>query len=158
MVDKKFRIRQWLDHYSASLTDTNADRCFQERLVCNVSRDKNWGSVVREGTGVSYKSFRTFINKICTSNLQRNDEFQISVYPSRQSNCLGLPLKDGRDKEPGTSQSFEGDLGLSSQTSDHNYCGVPPRLPKSSGRLGVKKSKGFRRVEIMSASIPENLS
>ena len=29
MVDKKFRIKQWLSHYSASLTDTNADRWFQ---------------------------------------------------------------------------------------------------------------------------------
>ena len=52
-----------------SLKDTNADRYFQERLGCSVSRNKNWESVVKEGTGVSYKSFRTFSNKICTSNL-----------------------------------------------------------------------------------------
>ena len=32
MVDKKFRIKQWSGHYSASLTDTNADRCFQEKV------------------------------------------------------------------------------------------------------------------------------
>ena len=130
----------------------------KKKLKSSVSRDMNWGPVVKEGTGVSYKSFRTFNNKICTSNLQQNDEFQISIYPTRQPNCFELPLKDGRDKEPGTYQSFEGDLGLSSQTSDHDYCGVPPRLPKSSGRLGVEKSKGFHRVEIMSTSIPENLS
>ena len=115
---------------------------------------KGWGAECQ----LSYKSFRTFSNKICTSNLQQNDEFQISAYSSRQPNCLELPLKDGRDKEPGTSQSFEGDLGLSSQTSDHDYCGVPPRLPKSSGRLGIEKSKGVHRVEIVFASIPENLS
>ena len=59
---------------------------------------------------------------MCTSNLQQNGEFQISTYPSRQPNCLELPLKDGRNKESGTYQSFEGDLGLSSQTSDHDYC------------------------------------
>ena len=70
-----------------------------------MSRDKNWEPVVKEGTGVSYK--------ICTCNLQQNDEFQISTYPSRQPNCLELPLKGGRDKESGTSQSFKGDLGLS---------------------------------------------
>ena len=115
---------------------------------------KGWGAECQ----LSYKSFRTFSNKICTSNLQQNDEFQISAYSSRQPNCLELPLKDGRDKESGTSQSFEGDLGLSSQTSDHDYCGVPPRLPKSSGRLGIEKSKGVHRVEIVFASIPENLS
>ena len=28
MLDKKFRINQWSGHYSPSLTDTNADRCF----------------------------------------------------------------------------------------------------------------------------------
>ena len=85
MVDKKFRIKQWPGHYSltASLTDTNADRCFQERLGCSVPRNKNWGPVVKEGTRISYKSFTTFSNKICTSNLQQNDEFQISTYPSR---------------------------------------------------------------------------
>ena len=44
MVDKKLRINQWLGHYSVSLTDTNTDRCFQERLGCSVSRDKNWGA------------------------------------------------------------------------------------------------------------------
>ena len=114
--------------------------------------------MVKERTGVSYKSFRTSSNKICISNLQQNDEFQISTYPSRQPNCLELPLNDGREKEPGTSQSFEGDLRLSSQTSDHDYCGVPPRLSKSSGRMGVEKSKGLHKVEIMSASIPEDLS
>ena len=37
---------------------------------CGVSRDKNWVPVVKEGTRVSYKSFRTFSNKTCTSNLQ----------------------------------------------------------------------------------------
>ena len=138
MVDKKFRIKQWSGHDSASPTDTNADRYLQERLRCSVSRNKNWGSVVKEGTEVPYKSFRMFINKICTSNLQQT--------------------KDGRDKDSETSQSFEGDLGLSSQTSDHDYCRVLPRLPKSLCILGVEKSKEFYRVEIMSASIPENLS
>ena len=81
--------------------------------------------MVKEGTGVAYKSFRTFSNKISTSDLQQNDEFQISTYPSKQPNCFELPLKDGRDKESGTSQTFEGDLALSSQTSGHDYCGVP---------------------------------
>ena len=129
---------------------------------------KGWGAVcqgirtggpmVKEGTGASYKSFRTFSNKIFTSNLQQNDELQISTYPSRQPNCFELPLKDGRVKEPGACQSFEEDLGLPSQTSDHDYCRVPPRLPKPSGSLGVEKSKGFHRVEIMSTSIPENVS
>ena len=80
------------------------------------------------------------------------------IYTSRQPNCLELPLKDGRGNESRTSQSFEGDLGLSSQTSDDaEYCGVPPRLPESSGRLGVEKSKGFHRVKTVSANIPENL-
>ena len=55
---KKFRIKQWSGHYSVFLTGTNADRCFQERLGCSVSREKNWGLVVKEGTGVSYKSFK----------------------------------------------------------------------------------------------------
>ena len=64
MVDKKFRIKQWSGHYSASLTNANADRYFQERLGCNVSRCKNWGPEDQEGTGESYKSFRTFSNKI----------------------------------------------------------------------------------------------
>ena len=111
-----------------------------------MSRDKNSGLVAKEGTGVSYKSFKTFSNKICVSNLRQNDEFQISRYPTRQPNCLELPLKDGRDKGSGISESFQGDLELSSQTSDHDYCGVPPRLPELSGRLGVEKSKGFHRI------------
>ena len=40
-----------------------------------VSMDKNWGPVIKEGTGISYKSSTTFSNKICTSNFQQNDEF-----------------------------------------------------------------------------------
>ena len=50
IVGKKFRIKQWSGHYSHSLTVTNADRCFQERLGCSVSRDENCGPVVKEGT------------------------------------------------------------------------------------------------------------
>ena len=45
-----------------------------------MSRDKNWGPVVKEKKGVSYKSFRSFSNKICTSNLQQNDEYTIYIY------------------------------------------------------------------------------
>ena len=45
-----------------------------------MSRDKNWGPVVKEEKGVSYKSFRSFSNKICTSNLQQNDEYTIYIY------------------------------------------------------------------------------
>ena len=48
-------------------------------------------------------------------------------------------------------------MGLSSQTSDHDYCGVLPRLPEPSGRPGIEKSKDLHRPKIMSASIPENL-
>ena len=95
------------------------------KVGCSVSRNINWGLVVKEGTGVAYKSFQTFSEKTCTSDLQQNDEFQISTYPSKQRNCFELPLKDGRDKESGTSQTFQGDLALSSQTSDHDYYGVP---------------------------------
>ena len=49
-------------------------------------------------------------------------------------------------------------MGFDFPTTDHDYCGVPLRLPESPGRLGVEKSKGFDIVEIMSATIPENLS
>ena len=35
-MDKKFRIKQWSGHYSASLRDANADRCFKK---------KSWGEV-----------------------------------------------------------------------------------------------------------------
>ena len=62
-----------------------------------------------------------------------------------------------RHKDSETSQSFEGDLGLSSQTSGHDYCRVLPTLPKSTCILGVEKSKETHRVEIMSTNIPENL-
>ena len=49
------------------------------------------GLVVKEGTGVSHKSFRTFSNDICTSDPQQKDEFQIRTYPNRQPNSLELP-------------------------------------------------------------------
>ena len=39
-----------------------------------------------------------------------------SVHPSRQPNCLELPLKDGREKESGTFKNFKGDSELTSQT------------------------------------------
>ena len=54
MVDKKFRIKQWPGHYSASLTDTNADRCFQ-----------GWGAVcqgIRTGGPWSKKEQEYHIN------------------------------------------------------------------------------------------------
>ena len=81
-----------------------------------MSRDRNWGPVVKKEAGVSYKSPRTFEKKLCTCNLQENDEFQISTYPGRQPNCLELPLKDGREKESGTFKNFKGDSELTSQT------------------------------------------
>ena len=72
MVDKKFRIKQWLGHIhplSQILMQADASK------KGGVSKDKNWGPVIKEGTGVLYKSSTTFSNKIFTSNFQQNDEF-----------------------------------------------------------------------------------
>ena len=111
-----------------------------------MSRDRNCGPAAKKEAGVSYKSPRTFENKLCTCNLQQNDEFQISTYPSRQPNCLELPLKDGREKESGTFKSFKGDSELTSQTSDHDYYGVPSRLPESSEFQDFTELKLFPQV------------
>ena len=111
-----------------------------------MSRDRNCGPAAKKEAGVSYKSPRTFENKLCTCNLQQNDEFQISTYRSRQPNCLELPLKDGREKESGTFKSFKGDSELTSQTSDHDYYGVPSRLPESSEFQDFTELKLFPQV------------
>ena len=122
---------------------------------------KGWGAMcqgIRNGSLRSKKEQENHINLLellAIKSALLTFKFQISTYLGKQLNCLELPLKDESDKESGTFQSFEGDLGLSSQTSDHDYCGVPLRLPEPSGRLGIEKSKG---LQIMSASIPENLS
>ena len=107
---------------------------------------KGWGAMcqgIRTGSLRSKKEKENHIDLLkllAIKSALLTFKFQISTYLGTQPNCLELPLKDERDKEWGTFQSFEGDLGLSSQTSDHDYCGVPPRLPETSGRLGIERS------------------
>ena len=76
---------------------------------------KGWGAMcqgVRTGGLRTKKEQENHTNPLellatKSSDLQQNDEFQISTYLGTQPNCLELPLKDERDKEFGTFQSFE---------------------------------------------------
>ena len=71
---------------------------------CSVAKDKDRRPVVKEGIGILYKSFGAISHKICNSNLQQNDEFQVSTYSHRQSRYLKLPLENRGTKiqEPQT--------------------------------------------------------
>ena len=61
--------------------------------------------MVKDGIGISCKSFGTaFSRKICNSNLQQNNEFQVSTYSSKQSDHLKLHLENRgtKSQEPQT--------------------------------------------------------
>ena len=44
------------------------------------------------------------------------------------------------------------DMGVSFQRSCRDYCRVPPKITESLGRLGIKETERFPRVEIMSTN------
>ena len=61
-------------------------------------------------------------------------------------------------KESATSNTFESDIGVAFQTSDHDNCRVPPRSTESSGLLGIKEPERFLRVKIISTYFHKRLS
>ena len=129
-----------------------------DALGCSAPRDENRGPVVKEGTRMSYLFSGTSSHKVAFIDLQQNDDVQFSAYSSRQVNGPGLPFQNGENKESATSNTFERDMGIPFQTSDHNYGRVPPRSTESSERLGIKKPERYHGVEIMSTNFQKYLS
>ena len=54
--------------------------------------------MVKEGTGIPYKYLGASSHKVCTFNLQQNDEVQVSAYPGTQFECSELPFENGETR------------------------------------------------------------
>ena len=63
-----------------------------------MSRDKNSGLVVKEGTGVSYKSFKTFSNKIAFLTFGKMMNFKSVDIQLDNQTALSYLLKMGGTK------------------------------------------------------------
>ena len=103
-------------------------------------RNENKGPVVKEVTRTSYQLSRSSSHKAGTIDFQQNDE---GSHSTRQINSPELPFENEGNKEPSTSNIFEGDMGVPFDASDHDYCRVPPRSTESSGKPGIKEAEKF---------------
>ena len=65
-----------------------------ERGGCSMSRDINKGAMVKGGTVVAHKCFRTENSKISAFDLQETEIFESSSFANRQHHCTTLTCEN----------------------------------------------------------------
>lgn len=110
---------------------------------------KNGGSLVLSGVEIPHKHSRVEGSKTCdfiiSSNVSRSI---VDTYSDGQYCSSILSKKDGRDSKSKINVNKQGNLGLSTGSSDHNYGRIPTRRIECGGRYNVSECKGSKRVEV----------
>ena len=158
VVDKKLRNLKREVSYSTSSTGTNADRCLQKGMGSMLQWNINRGSVVQGGTGNAHKYTRTISSKIGTLDIHKNETSKVDTHADRQYDCIVISPENGRDEKQKVNRNIQGNMGLPSNRTDHNYCRIFTERPECDSRLGVSTCRGWVRMETVNTSVPKNLS
>ena len=157
LVDPKFKVIEWKVPYTVSTTDDNTNRCINDWMWSSLSGGDNKGDLVKSGTDLAYKCFRTVSSK--TSSVQFHKEQTSGVYPfsNRQHNSSKVSVENGRNQESEVNRAEQRNLGVSSFTGDRNYSRIPSNCNEYTSRSSFQGGKGLFGMETKSSNIPEYL-
>ena len=113
----------------------HSDRCLNKRLGRGI-----FGRVkmVKGGEAFSHKCSRIAGIKICNPNFHKEFVTLEHSCSSGQQSCSAIFLEDGWYPQSTTLKNQQVNLDLSTISSDHNYCRVPPKQVEYQTRPGVR--------------------
>ena len=157
MVDNKSRSLQWPIINSASCTGSHTDRCLNKGLGGNLQWYINRGNVVSPGNEIPHQYSRIISSKTSHTDIHKIQTSQSNTSSSRQY-CGLNKFNENEDFSKSQSDRVgQGNLRISFEVGDHNYCRIPPKRTECSSRLGISKQFGLLRVDAESSDFSERL-
>ena len=113
----------------------------------DMSQQKAWGilqgifgrvEMVKGGEAFSHKCSRIAGIKICNPNFHKEFVTLEHSCSSREQTCSAIFFEDGWYPQSTPFKNQQVNLDLSTISSDHNYCRVPPKQVEYQTRLGVR--------------------
>ena len=97
---------------------------------------------------------RTISSKTSHTDIHKIQRCQSNTSSCRQYCSLKIVDENGRYSKSENGRVGQGNLGISFEVGDHNYCRIPPKRIEFNSRLGISKHFGLLRVDAESSSSP----
>ena len=122
--------------------------------TCNVI---NRGNVVSPGNEIPHQYTRIISSKTSHTDIHKIQTCQSNTSSSRQY-CGLNKFNENEDFSKSQSDRVgQGNLRISFEVGDHNYCRIPLKRTECSSRLGISKQFGLLRVDAESSDFSERL-
>jgi len=157
LVGKKSRSFQWENPNITTSRLSNPNGCLQDGLGSSLSWSTDGGIMVFSGEASTYKCAGAIGSKICSDDLYQIQKGTVCTSTNRQYHSFDIPFKNGGDTQSSINKNIKRNLGIFTNTSDHDYCRIPSQSTEYNSRLGVTSCEQFQRVDAPPNSFQNNL-
>ena len=113
--------------------------------------------MVSPGNEIPYQYSRIISSKTSHIDIHNIQRCQSNTSSSRQYCGPNIFDENGEHSKSENGRVGQGNLGISFEVGDHNYCRIPPKRIECSNRLGILKEFGILRVDAESSNFLESL-
>ena len=113
--------------------------------------------MVSPGNEIPHQYSRIISSKTSHTDIHKIQRCQSNTSSSRQYCGLNIFDENGRYSKSENGRVGQGNLGISFEVGDHNYCRIPPKRIEFNSRLGISKHFGLLRVDAESSNFSESL-
>ena len=113
--------------------------------------------MVSPGNEIPHQYSRIISRKTSHTGIHKIQRCQSNTSPSRKYCGLKIFDKNGRYSKSENGRVGQGNLGISFEVADHNYCRILPKRIEYNSRLGISKHFGLLRVDAESSNFSESL-
>ena len=113
--------------------------------------------MVSPGNEIPHQYSRIISSETSHTDIHKIQGCQSNTPSGRQYCGLDIFDENGRYSKSENGRVGRGDLEISFEVGDHNYCRIPPKQIEFNSRLGISKHFGLLRVDAESSNFSESL-
>ena len=117
----------------------------------------NRRNLVIPGNEIPHQYSRIISSKTRHTDIHKIQRCKRNTSSSRKYCGRDIFDKIGRYSKSENGRIGQGNLGISFEVGDHNYCRIPPKRIECNSRLGISKHFGLLRVDAESSNFSESL-
>ena len=106
---------------------------------------------------IPHQYSRIISSETSHTDIPKIQRCQSNTSSSRQYCGLNIFDQNGRYSKSENGRIGQGNLGISFEVGDYNYCRIPPKRNEFNSRLGISKHFGLLGVDAESSNFSENL-
>ena len=143
---------QWKESDNTSSSDSNSDRCLQNRVGGCMSKFENRRSMVSGGAAGTHKCVGDEGGQDRSVVLCPKVQGNISPCSDGQYSGLEISPEDGGHQECCNESDKQRDLGFFDGRQDHSYCRIPSRDSEHGSGQRIE-AEGLKRMDVKTKSI-----